>query len=160
LSWLVLLLPYLEEQSLYAEFKLDEPWDSPNNKRLLARMPKVYHCPSWSDQATTDTTYQVLVGPGTMFEKSEGISMSDVPDGIGSTLLVVESTAPVSWTQPSDITYTPKTPVNNIGSKHPGGSNALFTDGSVKFIKSTLNPATLEALATRNGGEAINESAF
>ena len=45
LSWRVLMLPYLDQQPLYEEFKLDEPWDSPNNKPLLARMPGVFKCP-------------------------------------------------------------------------------------------------------------------
>ena len=39
LSWRVLLLPYLEEKTLYEQFHLDEPWDSPNNKKLIERMP-------------------------------------------------------------------------------------------------------------------------
>src|SRR5262245_9559054 len=30
-SWRVLLLPYLEEDQLYRRFKLDQPWNSPNN---------------------------------------------------------------------------------------------------------------------------------
>ena len=46
LSWRVHLLPYIEEEALYRQFHLDEPWDSPNNKPLLARMPKVYATPA------------------------------------------------------------------------------------------------------------------
>src|SRR5262245_3840531 len=38
-SWRVLILPYLEEGELYEEFRLDEPWDSEHNLRLLERMP-------------------------------------------------------------------------------------------------------------------------
>src|SRR5262245_53734413 len=40
LSWRVLLLPYLEHDDLYAQFKLDEPWDGPHNKALLEKMPR------------------------------------------------------------------------------------------------------------------------
>jgi hypothetical protein len=36
-SWRVLLLPYLEEETLYKQFHLDEAWDGPNNKALLER---------------------------------------------------------------------------------------------------------------------------
>src|SRR5262249_21670890 len=36
LSWRVLLLPYIEADPLYKKFKLDEPWDSAHNKKLLA----------------------------------------------------------------------------------------------------------------------------
>ena len=39
LSWRVALLPYLGEEALFNEFKLDEPWDSLHNKRLLKKLP-------------------------------------------------------------------------------------------------------------------------
>ena len=42
LSWRVAILPYLGQKSLYEKFKLDEPWDSPHNKPLLAEMPEVF----------------------------------------------------------------------------------------------------------------------
>src|SRR5258708_2726900 len=45
LSWRVSILPFLDEEKLYKEFKLDEPWDSENNKKLIDNMPKVYRAP-------------------------------------------------------------------------------------------------------------------
>jgi hypothetical protein len=42
LSWRVAMLPYLEQDVLYRQFKLDEAWDSENNTKLIASMPKVY----------------------------------------------------------------------------------------------------------------------
>jgi prepilin-type N-terminal cleavage/methylation domain-containing protein/prepilin-type processing-associated H-X9-DG protein len=45
-------------------------------------------------------------------------------------------------------------------SRHPGGANTAFCDGSVKFIKSTVNPQTWAALGTRNGGEVISSDAY
>ncbi len=42
LSWRVQILPYIEQQPLYNEFHLDEPWDSEHNKKLLGKMPKTY----------------------------------------------------------------------------------------------------------------------
>ncbi len=41
-------------------------------------------------------------------------------------------------------------------SYHPGGVNALLGDGSVRFIKSTINVATVRFLITPNGGEVIS----
>ena len=93
LSWRVVLLPYFKQDSLYQQFKLDEPWDSPNNKPLLARMPKVFECPSWPQTGSETTTYQVLVGLGTLFEKPEGTSFKEVTDGTSNTLMVVETKA-------------------------------------------------------------------
>ena len=34
-SWRVLLLPYLDEEELYKQLRLDEPWDSPHNKAVF-----------------------------------------------------------------------------------------------------------------------------
>ena len=45
-------------------------------------------------------------------------------------------------------------------SKHPGGVNALFADGSVHFIKNTVNPVTWYGLGTIAGGEVISSDAY
>jgi prepilin-type N-terminal cleavage/methylation domain-containing protein/prepilin-type processing-associated H-X9-DG protein len=45
-------------------------------------------------------------------------------------------------------------------SRHPSGVNFLLGDGSVRFIKNTINLATWRALGTRNGGEVISSSDF
>ncbi len=45
-------------------------------------------------------------------------------------------------------------------SYHAGGVNALFADGSVKFIKSSINGSTWRALGTIQGGEAVSADAF
>jgi prepilin-type processing-associated H-X9-DG protein len=156
LSWRVLLLPYLGEQALYEQFKLDEAWDSPHNKPLLDRMPAVFRCSTFKQGAPDTTIYQVLIGPKTMFESGAGLRPSAVTDGLANTLLVVESHAPIAWTQPSALTYKPRTPIEGLGGIHPGGFNALFGDGSVRFIKSTVPADVLEALVTRNGDEVVS----
>ena len=45
-------------------------------------------------------------------------------------------------------------------SRHPGGANFLCADGSVKFIKASINRATYAALGSRNGGEVISSDAY
>ena len=45
-------------------------------------------------------------------------------------------------------------------SMHPGGVNSLFADGSVKFIKSTVNPVTWRALGTVGGGEVTSADSY
>jgi prepilin-type N-terminal cleavage/methylation domain-containing protein/prepilin-type processing-associated H-X9-DG protein len=39
---------------------------------------------------------------------------------------------------------------------HPGGANAVFTDGSVRFLPASLNISILAALTTRAGGEVVS----
>jgi prepilin-type N-terminal cleavage/methylation domain-containing protein/prepilin-type processing-associated H-X9-DG protein len=45
-------------------------------------------------------------------------------------------------------------------SLHPGGVNSLMADGSVKFVKNTINVLTWQALGSRNGGEVISSDAY
>jgi prepilin-type N-terminal cleavage/methylation domain-containing protein/prepilin-type processing-associated H-X9-DG protein len=45
-------------------------------------------------------------------------------------------------------------------SYHPGGANAGFCDGSVRFFKNSINPVTWSALGTRAGGEVISADAY
>jgi len=50
--------------------------------------------------------------------------------------------------------------LNPPTSHHPGGVNVLFLDGSVHFVKETIDSATWRALGTRQGGEVISASAY
>lgn len=156
LSWRVAILPYiLEERELYEEFHLNEPWDSPHNKKLIPRMPKLFVCPSHpTDEGTT--CYRVFSGNGAMFNGAKGSKIAEITDGTSNTLMVVESTEPVEWTKPEDINFNPNDPTAMIGSKHPGGYNAAMADGSVRFFLRTLDREVLKALITSQGGEVLN----
>ncbi|HZY84866.1 MAG TPA: DUF1559 domain-containing protein [Gemmataceae bacterium] len=171
-SWRVLLLPYLERDQLYREFRLDEPWDSPHNQTLLTRMPSCYTAAFFGTPGAEQglTHYQVLVGPGTAFER-EGLTEADFPDGLANTLFVVEAARPVLWTQPTDLTYDPDSPLPPLGGPftkpvhflchevwRKPGFNAGFGDGSTRFISSKTDEAVLRALITRNGGERVDLS--
>src|SRR5207244_8839123 len=48
----------------------------------------------------------------------------------------------------------------DIYSFHPGGANVLFADGSVRFVKSSINLNTLAALVTKAGGEVVDTSGY
>src|SRR5919201_819842 len=78
-SWRVLILPYIEQDELYKEFKLDEPWDSPHNLRLLPRMPATYAPPRGkaSKVPPHHTVCHVFVGQGTAFEGRQGLRLAE-----------------------------------------------------------------------------------
>jgi len=162
LSWRVLLLPYLEEQSLYSDFKLDEPWDSPNNMALLERMPQVFGLPTREKAKKPHVThYQVFTGGGAIFQvgpESRPLSLQRIStaDGTSKTLLVVEADSPVPWTQPEDLPYSPDQPLPKLGGLFRDGFNVLMADGSVRRFPKDIHEKTIRAAITWNGGEVVN----
>jgi prepilin-type processing-associated H-X9-DG protein len=137
LSWRVAILPYLgpEEAKLYREFRRNEPWDSPHNRRLLDRMPAVYACPEEPEGKTT-TNYLVVVGPGRLFTgKRKGVRLEEVSAGTSNTLMMTEADRAVPWTAPEEISGTPSEEGQGpeMGSRHPSGYHFAMADGSVRY---------------------------
>jgi hypothetical protein len=157
LSWRVLLLPYLEQDALYREFRLDEAWDSPHNKKLLAKMPRVFQLPEAKTKHDHGTFYQVFHGKGAAFEGKTGNTIASITDGTSNTILAVEAANDVPWTKPDDVPFDPAKAVPQMARHWDKGFNALFGDGSVRFISDSINKDTLKALITRAGGEVIND---
>ena len=155
LSWRVAILPLLGEEALYKQFKLDEPWDSPHNKPLVAKMPAVFAPFGTGENSPGSTYFQVLVGPGTLFDGSAGIDLGAIPDGSDATLLLVEAAETVPWSRPSDLVYDPKGCLPKLGGHFKERSIAVFADGSVSFIKAEIDEPTLRDLITRDGAEVV-----
>ncbi len=162
LSWRVAILPYLEQQELYNKFKLDEPWDSPNNKPLIKEMPQVYLCPSRRSPEAGTTTYRVFVGNGALFEEGQSMGFQNVTDGTSNTVMVVESKDAVPWSKPDELKFDPeaKPSLQGAGSPHPGGFNTAFADGSVRFLKNSVALQVWKALITRGSGEVISADQY
>jgi hypothetical protein len=152
LSWRVAILPFIEQDNLYRQFKLDEPWDSENNKKLIEKMPKIFVVPGGLETKAGQTYYRMFDGPGTLYRMK---TIRDVTDGTSNTLMVVEAGEPVIWTKPDELPYDPDKPLPKVGGHFPGGFNALFGDASVRFIRKGIDEKVLRALITANGGEPV-----
>jgi hypothetical protein len=160
LSWRVHLLPYLDQEKLYKEFHLDEPWDSEHNRKLIERMPNVFRCPSSRRSSAGDTTYLVPVGDAMVFTGGpKGVAIKDIADGTANTICLVDvnDDRAVPWTKPDDLRIDPNNPSSGLFGHHVGGCVAAFADGSAHVLSQKIDAKTLNALFTRNGGEVIGE---
>jgi len=161
-SWRVLILPYMEQGQLYEEYRFDEPWDGPNNKKLHDVIVPYYSCPSQNDPGTS-TNYLAVVGPGTAWPGTESVSFGDMKDGPENTIVLVEvADSGIHWMEPRDLHLVQMARGINpaqgqgISSHHPGLAMAGFGDGAVRSLSNDeLTPQLLEALLTIAGGEEV-----
>jgi beta-lactamase regulating signal transducer with metallopeptidase domain len=154
-SWRVELLPFLDNQALFDSYQMNEPWDSETNKKVLAAGADFFRSP-FDDPVTTDSGYYVLVGPGTMFEGTNGIKIPDVTDGTSNTILVVETKRSIPWTKPEDISFDPDKPLPELGGFMKGEFAAAIADGSARVYDAAKAQDQLKWLIMRNDGHPID----
>jgi len=157
LSWRVHMLPYLDEQNLYEQFHLNEPWDSAHNLELLDHMPPTFQNPNFPSRH--ETVYLAFSGPKTPFADGRAPAMRDIRDGLSNTIMFVEADPDhaVEWTRPADLSFDPDDPALGLGGLRPGGFNAVFWDGSVQFIKNLIDPEILSQLINPADGTVISD---
>lgn len=156
LSWRVAILPYIEYDNLYKQFKLDEPWYSEHNIKLIPLMPKTYMSPLAPTEAGK-TYYKVFTGPGTIYEKNKlaKYKIGNIPDGTSQTILVAEGGDPVIWTKPDDFVFDPNKPLPNIWLPGKPGINVAMADGSVRFVSKSISEATLKNAIQADDGNVL-----
>src|SRR5262249_25474301 len=129
-------------------FRLDEPWDSPHNIKLLRDMPAIYQPFKKREFPPGYTFYQVIVGPGTLFERPEGLKLPDRREPLSPSFLIVEAAEPVPWTKPEDPTYAPNGPWPQLGGVlRDGHARVAWGDGSVSVVQLD-EPENLRAAIT------------
>jgi RNA polymerase sigma factor (sigma-70 family) len=162
LSWRVAILPYLgeSEKALYAQFNLSEPWDGPNNKALLVKMPQVFAPVVAKDdeKGKNLTHYLGFVGGGALFDLKQKVNIKSVFDGTSNTLIVAEAVTGVPWTKPDDLTFTGESLMPQLGGQLKEGFVGLTADGATRRFKKSVNPNLLVQMITYRGNEVIDLS--
>ena len=145
-SWRVAVLPFIEQSDLYKQYNFNEPWDGPNNRKLLDKMPTLLAHP---DAKGGTSSYFMPSGPHTISSDQVGTAINNVTDGLSNTILLVEARRDIPWTKPEDIPVPNlvegpmDAPIPPLGGLTPGGFCAAFADGAVRFISSRVDPSVL-----------------
>ncbi len=157
LSWRVYLLPYLDQMPLYERFHLDEAWDSPHNMSLLSLMPDVYESSNSELNRQGMTRMLVPVADEAAFHGELGVPILDLTDGTSNTLLVamVPAEHAVPWTKPADWEVDFNTDLHAWLFEGQEIVSALFGDGSVHRLETSLTPENLTRILKYQDGEPV-----
>ncbi|EMI19743.1 secreted protein containing DUF1559 [Rhodopirellula maiorica SM1] len=156
LSWRVALLPYLDQASLYAKFKLDEPWDSERNRPLSEQMPQVFEV-AGDDLAAGHSRIRLPVIAGGLWA-GEGPprTLRNMIDGTSNTVWIATAppSAAVTWTKPDDWKLE-EAKLSDQFFADQSDAIVSFADGSARALTPTIAAETLKALLTMAGGEVV-----
>jgi hypothetical protein len=177
LSWIVALLPYLDEEALYTRFDREKGYV--DNLRASESRIQSLLCPA-SKEATTlghFTNYVAMAGigadaaiqptgtPGNGFMGYDRLtSLSMIKDGTANTIAIMETSFNLGpWARGGTSTLRgfDASNVPPIGDQrpfggHPTGFNVAKADGAVWYIRSSIDPKILAAASTIDGGEPVN----
>ncbi|HEY8504708.1 MAG TPA: DUF1559 domain-containing protein [Gemmataceae bacterium] len=156
LSWRVAILPFIEQDHIYKRFKLDEPWDSEHNRKLLDQMPTIYAQPG-AKKGETKTHFRVFAGKRAAFELNRGLRFAAITDGLSNTILVAEADEAVPWTKPDELEYDPEKPLPKLLFDEGGRVLLLLCDGSVHRVSKEIPEQTWRRLIERADGQPIRE---
>jgi prepilin-type N-terminal cleavage/methylation domain-containing protein/prepilin-type processing-associated H-X9-DG protein len=125
-------------------------------------------CPGVRLASITDGTSNTFLAGEQIMKVTRWNAWVEANQCVGSTAVPLNYVAPqaaITGTG-SIIRATGKSATGNwnywysFRSQHPGGGNFLLCDGSVRFIKTSVNLTTYQALSTRGNGEIVSADAF
>ena len=171
------LLPFLEQDNVFGQLDLDQAFDSVENAAGASAVIEVFVCPSSLrgrelSEGRGPCDYggmygERITGPNNpakgLMLYGKSLSHRDITDGSSNTIIVAEDSdfSDGQWINGLNVFDQAfainAAPVfeNDIRSLHPGGANAAFADGHVRFLSEGLQLETLAAICTRSGGEVV-----
>ena len=178
IAWSVFLLPHLEQAPLYNSIDMSKGFDAPENAVAAATVLPIYICPSVPQAEELHSgrgpcQYGGIYGeritspnspPKGVLLYERAMRIAEIIDGTSSTVAIGEDSgfsdgqwinARNVFDQAFAINRAPSFE-NDMRSKHTGGVNALFCDGSARFLGENMDLIVLAALCTRAGGEVVS----
>jgi prepilin-type N-terminal cleavage/methylation domain-containing protein len=178
----VFLLPHLEQAPVASRYHLDRSYDHPDNQPAATARLGVLMCPladptrveEWDSGRFGGVADYVpievnpfladigVIAPVACFESAlpanRLVKLTDITDGTSNTILLAEATGrpAVAWCSP----LAPAGLRQVFGGPsgfHRNGTPACLADGSVRFVRDSIDLRVLGALCTRAGGEVIGD---
>lgn len=162
-SWRTLILPHIEQDHIYEQIKLDEPWDSPHNSQHHDDVVPLFYCPSANDIRTT--SYVAVVGPNTAWPE-DGVGLKALAATSQTILLVDCADSGIHWMEPRDLHVTqmnpnvPPTAGQGMGGHHTGLAIVGFADTNVRSVDATTDPKIIAKLLSRHAKDKEGVAAF
>jgi hypothetical protein len=151
-SWRFQILPYLEALMLGIDFS--DRWDDPVN-RCLSAHPYWVYCrrPDASYPESLHTNIVAVTGPGTAFDESYPIRVSELPE---DTILALEvAHSDTHWMEPGDLSID-NVPAALTRGLDGGGLCVLFADASTWFLRSDVPLHELRKFFTIEGAKQFS----
>jgi prepilin-type N-terminal cleavage/methylation domain-containing protein/prepilin-type processing-associated H-X9-DG protein len=142
---------------------------------LPCRLPQLGHARVTDPQVDNGSP----AGSGIFWAWGSNVGINMVTDGTSNTFMAGEQIRAITrwnaWVQANQSIGSTAVPLNyklvppnvenwtrqyTFRSLHPGGANFVFTDGSVKFVKTTINFNIYQALSTRDKGEIVSSDSY
>jgi prepilin-type N-terminal cleavage/methylation domain-containing protein/prepilin-type processing-associated H-X9-DG protein len=175
LSWMVAVLPYLEQDVLHKQFDLNKGY-AENFPAAQTRVQWLL-CPAAEAPADAMTHYVAMSGigpdaagqpagmPGNGFMGYDRrTSLATITDGTSNTIALMETLSGVGpWARGGPATLRGLDPadVPLVGDRRPFGGhgegmNVAMADGSVRFVRASVKPEGLAAAITIAGGDTAD----
>jgi hypothetical protein len=180
LSWLVEVLPYLEEDGLSKRIDRAAGWDAPANAAAVQIALRVLHCPDWSRESTPEagplTPDLGVAGVGAdaaslpagdrhagFFGTERRTALADVKDGTSHTVTLLESARDNGpWARGGPATMRGLDPADRpyLGTGRPlGGThfteNTAFKHGRSHGCNAALGDGSVRFVAETVGPEVL-----
>ena len=161
-SWRTLILPFLEQESLYQTIDLSKPWNDSANAKALETGVSIFRCPAAVGPKNT-TTYLAIASPNGCLNLNEPRRLAEITDAHASTLMIIEAgdENAIPWMAHADadeslvMSLGPATKLH-----HAGGMNACFVDGAVRFLKASTPALVRQALMSISGNDNKDVNEF
>jgi prepilin-type N-terminal cleavage/methylation domain-containing protein/prepilin-type processing-associated H-X9-DG protein len=187
IGWICQLLPYIEQTAVHQTIDTKVSVYDPLNGTAAATQFKTFGCPSDPQAGSVggfgvssyagchhDAEAPIDVDNSGVLFLNSSVRRGDVSDGTSYTVFVGEKSI-----DPNDLGWMSGTratlrntgaPINagppagddvgGFSSKHPGGANFAFGDGSVRFLSERIDAHVYRLLGSRADGEPISDDSF